>query len=173
MKLKVLLITLMLMAPLAKSVAQETATTTMDKAYAQAKKENKNVFVMFHASWCGWCKKMEKNMQVDATKKMFDDNFVSTALVVQESPKNKALENPGADELLLKFKGDRAGLPFWIILDPKGNVLADSFDAKGENLGCPSSAEEVAEFINKLKKTTKLNAKQLAIIAQTFTIKKG
>ena len=34
----------------------------MNFAYATAKKENKNVFLMFDASWCTWCKRMDKNM---------------------------------------------------------------------------------------------------------------
>ena len=172
MKIKILLLSLLFLLPLTKITAQETATAILQKAQAQAKKEHKNVFVMFHASWCGWCKKMEKNMESDACKKLFDDNFVSMQLTVQESPKNKSLENPGADTLLETYKGSKAGLPFWVILDANGKVLADSFNAKGENLGCPSSADEVAEFKAKLKKTTKLNESQLAVIADTFIIKK-
>jgi len=172
MKIKILLLSLLFLAPLVSVSAQEAATAVLQKAQAQAKKEHKNVFVMFHASWCGWCKKMEKNMESDACKKLFDDNFVSTQLTVQESPKNKSLENPGADAILESYKGTKAGLPFWVILDANGKVLADSFNAAGENLGCPSSADEVAEFKTKLKKTTKLNDKQLAVIADTFIIKK-
>ena len=172
MKLKLLLLPFLFLVPVVNSTAQETATVIMQKAQAQAKKEHKNVFVMFHASWCGWCKKMEKNMESDACKKMFDDNFVTVQLTVQESPKNKSLENQGADTLLETYKGTKAGLPFWVILDANGKVLADSFNAKGENLGCPSSADEVAEFKTKLKKTSKLNDKQLAVVAETFIIKK-
>lgn len=172
MKIKILLLSLLFLVPLANVTAQETAAAILQKAQAQAKKEHKNVFVMFHASWCGWCKKMEKNMESEACKKLFDDNYVTTQLTVQESPKNKSLENPGADALLETYKGTKAGLPFWVILDPTGKVLADSFNAAGENLGCPSSADEVAEFKTKLKKTSKLNDKQLAVVAETFIIKK-
>lgn len=172
MKIKTLLIALLFIIPLTQLCAQEQASLLLEKASAQAKKEHKNVFVMFHASWCGWCKKMEKNMESDACKKFFDDNFVTVHLTVQESPKNKSLENPGADVLLEKYKGAKAGLPFWVILDAKGAVLVDSFNAAGENLGCPSTVEEVAEFKTKLKKASKLTDKQIAVIAETFTIKK-
>jgi thioredoxin-related protein len=172
MKVKILFIALLFALPLVQVTAQEQASVILQQASAQAKKEQKNVFVMFHASWCGWCKKMEKNMESDACKKLFGDNFVTVHLTVQESPKNKSLENPGADVVLEKYKGTKAGLPFWVILDAKGAVLADSFNAKGENLGCPSNTEEVAEFKAKLAKSSKLNDKQLAVIGETFIIKK-
>lgn len=173
MKLKSFLLAFFLLGSIVTATAQqESASVVLDKAYKQAKKENKKVFVMFHASWCSWCKKMEKNMQADATKKLFDDNYVITFLTVQERKDKKELENPGADELLKKYKGEGQGIPFWVMLDAKGNVLEDSLDAKGQNLGCPASPEEVAQFTTKLKKTSKLNDRQLAVISETFIIKK-
>lgn len=172
MKLKSVIICLLLLGSLTSMKAQEQASVIMEKAYTQAKRENKNVFVMFHASWCGWCKKMDKAMASDSSKGLFNDNYVITHLTVQESPKNQSLENPGGEDYLKRFKGDRAGLPFWVLLDSNGAVLADSFNTKNENLGCPSTPQEVAEFTAKLKKTSKLNDRQLAIIAKEFTIKK-
>jgi thiol:disulfide interchange protein len=172
MKLKSLLAVLLFTVTLTGVNAQQTASSILETAYTQAKKEKKNVFVIFHASWCGWCKKMEKNMESDACKKLFDANYVTVHLTVQESPKNKSLETPGADEVMAKYKGTDAGLPFWVILDTKGTLLADSFNAKNENLGCPAQPDEVAVFTEKLKKTSKLSAAQLATITATFTIKK-
>lgn len=174
MKIKALLFSILFAALSSAAFAQtpEPAQDVLNKAYAQAKKENKKVFLMFHASWCKWCKKMEANMALPEIKPLFEKNYVLAYLDVQEPPKKKELENPGADEVLKKFKGENSGIPFFVILDAKGNLLEDSFDAKGNNLGCPASKEEVAEFITMLKNTSKLKEKDLALISETFIIKK-
>jgi len=44
-------------------------------------------------------------------------------LVVQESEKNKALENPGG-EAVLKELGGPAGLPYSALLDAQGKLIA-------------------------------------------------
>lgn len=156
----------------ASAQTQPSAKAVLDKAYAEAKAENKKVFVMFHASWCSWCKKMDAKMSSPELKKLFDSNYVIAHLTVQESPKNKSLENPGADVVLKNFGGENSGIPFFVILDPKGKLLEDSLDAAGQNLGCPATPEEVAEFKRILKNTSKLSDKELNLIAASFTIKK-
>lgn len=149
----------------------ESAANVMKKAIAQAKAENKNVFVKYSASWCGWCKKMSGQMKSDELKKFFDDNYVTAELVVLESAKNKQLENPGSMDVLTQHGGQKSGLPFWVILDKNGKLLEDSFNAKKENLGCPATKEEVDEFIGKLKRTSDLNESQLSLISEVFTRK--
>jgi thioredoxin-related protein len=159
--------------------AQEKVSAASDllaTANKQAALENKNVILIFHASWCGWCHKMDSSMNDRTCKKFFDDNYVTVHLTVDESAKNKNLENPGANEIRKQFHGDSAGLPFWLILDKNGNLLADSYMRKpgvplnvaGENIGCPASEAEVAAFIQMLKKSSRITDSELAIIATRF-----
>ena len=144
-----------------------TAENILSTAYAKANKENKNVFVIFHASWCGWCKKMDASMNDATTKKYFNDSYVTVHLTVQETPENKKLETSGAAEYLTTLKGETAGLPFFVILNNAGKVLGDSFK-NGGNIGCPASESEVAAFITLLKNTSTINTEGLEIIAARF-----
>lgn len=156
--------------------AMPSSETVLKQAFAQAGTENKKVMLIFHASWCVWCKKMEASLNDPACKKMFDDNYVITTLDVMEQPAKASLENPGSLEVLKKFKGEKAGLPFWLILDANGTLLADSqirpvgasLDTPGESMGCPASEKEVAYFTGLLKKTSNLNDGELAVIAKRF-----
>jgi thioredoxin-related protein len=154
------------------------ASKIMDDAYAQAAKENKLVFLMFHASWCGWCHRMDSLMNTPATKPLFSKYFVVTHLVTGENGPKKVLDNPGANELMIKYNGDKQGIPYWVFLTPKGKLLSDSrMPAKDKktgkkimaNTGCPAQADEVAYFVKLLKKTTSLNETELALIAKVFT----
>jgi thioredoxin-related protein len=152
-----------------------SADEVLKEAYQQAAKENKNVFVIFHASWCGWCHKMDTSMKDPVCKAFFNDNYVICHLVVDESKDKLALENPGAKELKIKYNGDRQGIPFWLIFDKEGNLLSDSkmrgkMDGpeKGANTGCPASEKEVTAFIEILQKTSTLNTDQLEIIRKRF-----
>lgn len=156
--------------------APASADNILTEAYATAKKENKKVFIIFHASWCGWCRKMDSSMNDKSCKKYFEDNFVVRHMVVQESKNNKNLENPGAQDFLIKYRGETMGLPFWLIFDNNGKQLADAkirpagadLDAEGKNTGCPANEEEVNHFIEVLKKTTTLKNSELEIIRKRF-----
>ena len=147
----------------------------MKEAYTVAKKENKKVMVIFHASWCGWCHKMDTALNDPSVKKYFDNNFIVRHMVVFESKGKEKLENPGALELLSKYNGKEDGIPFWLIFDKDEKFLADSrmnSTANGveklQNTGCPASAEEVKYFIEVLKKTTSLNEDELEKIRIRF-----
>jgi thioredoxin-related protein len=165
-----LLIMQSLLLGMATAVAQQplSADSILKEASHVAAKENKNVFIIFHASWCGWCHRMDSIMNNQACKKFFDDNYVVRHLVVFESQKYKGRENPGALELLQQYKAEKQGIPFWLIYDAKGNLLADSQSKPGENTGCPATREEVDHFLKVLQKTSPLNKDQLAVIEKNF-----
>ncbi len=158
--------------------AQQTPASADDilkEAYQQAAKEKKNVFVMFHASWCGWCHKMDKSMNDPACKKFFADNYIIRHLVVDEAKGKKNLENPGAAEMKIKYNGDGQGIPFWLVFDKKGILLSDSKmrkegdgPDKGDNAGCPATEKEVDFFIDVLKKTSSIKKEQSDIIRKRF-----
>lgn len=160
------------------SSAQTTAAAAADilkTAYQQADKENKNVFVMFHASWCGWCHKMDASMKDPVCSRSFNDNYVIVHLVVDESKGKEHLENPGAAEMKVKYHGEGQGIPFWLVFDKTGVLLADSKMRKegdgaeaGDNSGCPASEKEVEYFIGVLKKTSSISSSQLEIIRKRF-----
>lgn len=154
----------------------ESADSILKKAFGEAAKENKNVFVIFHASWCGWCHKMDSSMTDKVCKQFFEDNYIILHLTVLESANKKQLENPGAIALLTKYKGDDQGIPFWLIFDKEGSLIADSqirdegegLDKRGQNSGCPATAKEVEFFLNVLRKTSRITEPQLQVIEKRF-----
>ena len=165
----------LLLTSAGKAQSAKSAGEILKQAYSIAAKEKKNVFVIFHASWCGWCKKMDTAMNDQSVRKFFTDNFVIRHLVVYESKGKENLENPGALELLKKYKGDDQGIPYWFVFDKVGKLLADSKIRPegggletGDNSGCPASEKEVAYFLKVLKETSSLKETELAIIQKRF-----
>ena len=153
----------------------ENNPRSADEVLASAKKlaadQNKNIFLMWHASWCGWCHRMDTLMNDAEIKEYFDDNFVVEHLVVKEAKDKKDLENPGGLEMLTKYNGHTAGIPFWVVLDKNGNLLMDSFMEPGKNTGCPARQNEVDYWIKVLGKTSKISADGLDKIAEKFLMK--
>lgn len=154
------------------SVLAQPATPSADDVLkpvlAKAAAAHKNVLLIFHASWCGWCRKMDSSLQDASIKKAIDRNYEIVHLTVYESPDKKNLENPGALEFLTKRGGADQGIPFWFVLDKEGKVLADAQVAPGKNTGCPASEEEVDYFIEVLKKTSALKADELEAVKKRF-----
>ncbi len=181
MKIKTLFIAFVAMLAVNVAFAQSTppsAETVLKDAIKEAKTQKKKVFIMFHASWCGWCHKMDDSMNDPAIKPYFDKSFVVRHLTVMENdPALKKTENPGAEAMLKQYNSDGFGIPVWFIFDTDGKLLVDShlrpegvgMEVRGKNIvGCPAAKEEVDSFVKSLKLTTKLNDKELAQIAARF-----
>ena len=179
MKSRVLIASILLLiggAAFSQETTPEPAGKLLEKAYKQAANEKKNVFVIFHASWCGWCKKMEASINDSTCSAYFHRSYVFVHLTVLERGDLRKTENPGAEEMFTKYAGEKSGIPFFLIFDKKGKLLADSkirkegegLDKPGQNMGCPAADDEVAVFVSLLRKTSKMTDAEAAAVTARF-----
>lgn len=129
------------------------ASELLSIAEQQAKKDGKCVMVIFHASWCGWCHKLDAMLTNAEIGPKIASAFVVVHLDVDEKDAKKSLENPGAGKVRTELGGDTAGLPFFAILSPEGKSLGTSIAPKTGNIGFPSEPGEVTYFMSLLDKT--------------------
>lgn len=171
---------LLLLAVAASAFCADTTESILKKASAQAKEQNKNVLVMFHASWCGWCHRLDDFLDKTDAGKLVKDSFVIVHITVMENDDHKADENPGGMDLLAKLGGDKGGIPFSAVISPAGKTLitSNSDPKKPSNIGFPVEDFEIAHFIKMLKTGTKLSEAQLntvksALVENAKKIKNG
>jgi len=150
------------------------ANDVVKDACREAAASHKKVLILFHASWCHWCRKLDTLLSSPDCKDLFGQSYAIRHLTVMESQDKKNLENPGAQELYLKYAGSvNQGIPFFLIMNDDGTVVADSRikpegaapGSTGDNMGYPSSKNEVEYFMRVLHETTPLSADQLGVIA--------
>jgi thiol:disulfide interchange protein len=125
------------------------ALEVVEKPRAAAGK--RGVFLGFHASWCTWCRALQRLTLLPAAKPVFDRYYVVAWLTVDERAARKSLENPGADGLRTRLGGDGVALPFYAVIDPSGKVTGTSvrsgLDGRKENIGFPGTPDEVQDFL--------------------------
>lgn len=123
------------------------AQALVDSAVRSAAAGHRAVLVKWGASWCGWCHRLDAFLADTGVGPIMAAHFVVVALVTEETPANKALENPGSDVLKTAMGGAASGLPFFVVLDSAGRKIADSnMMPGGNNVGHPDTPEEVAAF---------------------------
>lgn len=150
------------------------ASSHFRSALQKAKEENKKVFVVFTASWCGFCKALLLKMKYDnRVREFFRRNYVIQPLVVMEEPEaNIILENKGGISIMKAYNRGRetAALPYWFITDDTGKLLHRGVDAHGKNLGCPLSSDKSAfeRFVSILEKTSDLSSEDITALEEAF-----
>jgi thioredoxin-related protein len=143
------------------------AKDVLAAAVKTATSSDKAVMLIFHASWCGWCHKLDTTMADAEFAKVIGDNYVVTHLDVLEAKKvADSLENPGGNEMLKNLGGEKAGIPYMVFFDGKGTKIADSnIMPKKQNVGYPGSPEEIVAFEKLLRKTSKhMTDAQIAVV---------
>lgn len=166
-------LSLILCVSIQAQIAIPAADEVLQTACKQAAEQHKNILLMFTASWCVWCKKMDASLNDSTCRKYFTDNYIVAHLTVFENGAKKKLENKGAESLLKKYSGEfDTGIPFWVILDKNGSLLADGCiradDGKKSSIGCPATEREVAAFIKILGASSPLTEKEISAITRVF-----
>jgi thiol-disulfide isomerase/thioredoxin len=152
-----------LMAFLTKNqTPRESAVETLDAALAEATRSDRKVFLHFGAPWCGWCKRLEAWMATPEIAPLLAKDYVDAKI-----DQDRMI---GAKEIFERYnKRAEEGIPWFVILDAKGNGLVDSTGEKG-NIGYPGEEHEIAHFVGMLEKTKqRLTGHDLAVIRESLT----
>ena len=147
-------------SPARAAAARPSAAAVLNAAEVEAAREHKNVFLIFGASWCPWCHRLDALLSDPTLKPFFDRNYVIAQIDGLEAPAQLGLENPGWKDLMATYSATGQGIPYWLFLDPKGNILVtcrspfDS-DSKGVpgSIGFPdkNQPKDLALFVEDIK----------------------
>jgi thiol:disulfide interchange protein len=133
----------------AQASSPASANDLLQQSLVSAGSSGKTVWVIFHASWCSWCKRLDAALTNADVKPIVEKHFVLLHLdVMERGEKKAALENPGGVELMKQFGGEKSGLPFYAFVNANGTKIGDSnVMPKESNIGYPGSPEEIDAFV--------------------------
>jgi thiol:disulfide interchange protein len=125
--------------PLPKPYADQTpaqVNAAIDAAFAKAKATNKNVIVDLGGNWCSWCRVLAGTMALPEAKPFVDQNFEVVTVSVS-SAKGQIDQNA---QVLRRFKVKKVdGVPWLIVADPTGKVLASSSEVTDDKHETPQA----------------------------------
>ena len=120
-------------------------TTDFEQAKAQADKDHKPMLLFFTGSdWCGWCKKMDKEVfESSAFAQEVGNKFV---FVMLDFPMNSKLpEGEQRQNAQLKQRYGVTGYPTVVIVDSKGGFIGETGYRSG---GGKAYAQWLEQFLS-------------------------
>ncbi len=101
----------------------ELKWNSYSEAIALGKEQNKKVLVDVYTTWCGWCKKMDKDIYGNAdVKKYLENNFVLAKLNA-ESLKQHKLDSVTVTEAQIAKAYGITGYPTTLFLTSEGKAI--------------------------------------------------
>lgn len=142
--------------------APKKAADELAAALADAAKTDRKVFVHFGAPWCGWCLKLDAWLARPDVAPVFGKDYVDLKIDQDRMT--------GAKEVFEKYNTEKAGgIPWFVVLDSAGKVVATSDGPKG-NIGFPADPHEIEHFVKMLDASRKrLTDKDVEGLKKTLT----
>ncbi|MEP7209562.1 MAG: thioredoxin family protein [Alphaproteobacteria bacterium] len=122
------------------------AEAAVTEADARASASNRRLLVIFHASWCVYCRLFDMMLKDKEAGPIIDRHFVVLHLRAQErKPEMQAQQLAGADDVYHRYAPDGTGLPYMVVLGDGAKKVSDSM-ISGENFGFPVEPQELDAF---------------------------
>jgi thioredoxin-related protein len=124
-------------------VPPKDGKAVLAESLARASSDDKKVFLRFGAPWCGWCHRLDDWLAQPEVSTILDRDFVVAKVDIERMI--------SGNDVMLQFRSDASGgIPWYVVLDAKGNKLTTA-DAPGKNIGYPFSPEEIDQFLALVK----------------------
>jgi thioredoxin-related protein len=137
------------------------AEALLRDALARASSDDKKVFLRFGAPWCGWCHRLDDFLARPEISAILDADFVMLKIDIDRMKSGK--------DVLSRYRPQESGIPWFVILDAKGQKLAKSEAPDGSNIGYPVEPKEIETFMAMITATgRRLEPDQIAQIRKTL-----
>jgi thiol-disulfide isomerase/thioredoxin len=132
-------------------LATRDAERMLGEGLAKAKADDKRVFLIMSASWCGPCRMLARFLAANKTE--LARHYVFVKLDISR--------DTHAEVLRERYEGKEAsnGVPWYVILDAAGKPLITSNakaleeESGSSNIGFPSDKEGIDQFLKMLRET--------------------
>jgi thioredoxin-related protein len=131
------------------TVEPKDAQAVLRDALGKASSQDKKVFLTCGAPWCGWCHRLEDFLARTDIAPIMDRDFVVLKIDIDRMTRGKDV----MEKYLPEESRRSTGIPWYVILDAKGEKLATSDLLPGpiKNIGYPNEPQGIDAFITLLK----------------------
>jgi thioredoxin-related protein len=137
------------------------ADALLRDALARASSDERKVFLSFGAPWCGWCHRLENFLARPEISVILDRDFIMLKIDIDRMK--------GGNDMLSRYRSQESGIPWFAILNAKGEKLAKSEAPDGSNIGYPVEPKEIDTFMAMITETgRRLEPEQIAQIRKSL-----
>ncbi len=127
--------------PQSTDARSRNSETELKQTLVLAQSKQKNVLLVFGSAWCAWCDRLRFLFNQNTTIKRSLENFIILHVDIGSFNKNQSLVNRYRIDLKTN------GIPYFVLLDGNGSVLARQSTTELEEKG-EYSVEALDRLLN-------------------------